>query len=346
MAQKIKVCFVMAGRNGVDYHRLEIPFNKLNEKYSDLEITGVNGFTLDNPPTDFDVIVLNRCSRQAEPYIQMAKDSGVKIILDLDDWIEVPSYSNHHDGINTPIVENEIKWTLTMADEIWCASQFLADSILIEVPDLTPVRYVPNAIDFDQPQFQLQTRKQDKYTIGYVAGSTHHKDVELLYNPLMNLLTQKDYNLLVAGYAKQNDTYWNYITGIFTSGGNLDPRRYQKIEQMDVYNYALSYNLCDLVLAPLAKNLFNQCKSNLKVLEAGAFNLPIICSNIEPYKEFISQGLVYASEGNWDKRIKELIKSPAKGAKMGVKLGEYVREYYNIELINKKRYESITNIIN
>jgi hypothetical protein len=30
---------------------------------------------------------------------------------------------------------------------------------------------------------------------------------------------------------------------------------------------------------------------------------------------------------------------------MGVKLGEYVREYYNIELINKRRYESILNIV-
>jgi glycosyltransferase involved in cell wall biosynthesis len=275
----------------------------------------------------------------------MAKDSGVKIILDLDDWIEVPSYSNHHDGINTPIVENEIKWTLTMADEIWCASQFLADSLMIEIPNNTLVRTISNAIDFDQPQYQVQRRKQDKYTIGYIAGSTHHKDVELLYNPLMNLLTQKDYNLLVAGYAKHNDTYWNYITSLFTSGGNLDPRRFQKIQQIDVYNYALSYNLCDLVLAPLAKNLFNQCKSNLKVLEAGAFNLPIICSNIEPYKEFISQGLVYASEGNWDKRIKDLIKSPVKGIRMGLKLGEYVREYYNIEKINKTRYESILSIV-
>jgi glycosyltransferase involved in cell wall biosynthesis len=305
----------------------------------------MNGFTLDNPPTDYDVIVLNRCSRQAEPYIQMAKDAGVKIILDLDDWIELPTYSTNHDGINTPIVENQIKWTMAIADEIWCASHFLSESIMRDV--LAPIRIIPNAIDFDQPQFQLQKRKQDKYTIGYIAGSSHHKDIELLYNPLKNLLPQSNYNILVAGYSRQEEAeaYWKYVTGIFTSNGNLDPRRFLKVEQMNVYNYAFTYNLCDLVLAPLNKDKFNRCKSNLKILEAAAFNLPIICSNIEPYKEFINQGLVYASEGNWDKRIKDLIKHPEKGVKMGQALGNYVREYYNIETINKRRYESILNIL-
>lgn len=339
----------MAGRTGVDYHRLEIPFNKLNETYKDLEITGMNGFTFENNPTKFDVIVLNRCSRQAEPYIKMAKDAGVKIILDLDDWIELPTYSTNHDGINTPIVESQIKWTIEQADAIWCVS----DKLMYSIMEFNPFwRYaipkvIPNAIDFNQPQFNIQRRKQEKYTIGYVAGSSHHKDIDLLYRPLSNLLTQSNYNLLVAGYSTQPEaqTYWNYVTGVFTTGGNLEPNRFKKIEYINPYNYALSYNLCDLVLAPLSNDLFNRCKSSIKVLEAGAFNLPIICSNIEPYKEFISQGLVYSSSGNWDGRIKDLIKNPKKGIKIGESLGEYVRDNYNIEKINKLRYESILSIL-
>ena len=114
---------------------------------------------------------------------------------------------------------------------------------------------------------------------------------------------------------------------------------------MSIQNYALPYNLMDAALAPLCSDKFSQCKSNLKVLEAAAFSLPIICSNVEPYKEFIQQGLVLTPNGNWDGIMRSLISNPKKGIEMGKKLHEYVRENYDIKVVNKKRYESIINLM-
>ena len=44
-----------------------------------------------------------------------------------------------------------------------------------------------------------------------------------------------------------------------------------------------SLNL-DLALAPLEDNLFNRCKSNLRLLEYGICGFPVICSDIQPYR--------------------------------------------------------------
>jgi glycosyltransferase involved in cell wall biosynthesis len=40
----------------------------------------------------------------------------------------------------------------------------------------------------------------------------------------------------------------------------------------------------DIMLAPLEDNDFNKCKSNIKALESIACGSPLICSDIEPYK--------------------------------------------------------------
>ena len=44
-----------------------------------------------------------------------------------------------------------------------------------------------------------------------------------------------------------------------------------------------SLNL-DLALAPLEDNLFNHCKSNLRLLEYGACGFPVVCSDLITYR--------------------------------------------------------------
>lgn len=338
----IKVCYINPEKSGIGYHRLEIPFHNLNDDYKDLAIVGTNGFTSDHLPTQYDVLVLNRHSWQAEPYIEMAKDAGVKIILDLDDIIQIPEWHGSHDGINTPQMVDRIYKTIDIADAVWCASEYLQTTF-----DKAS-EYIPNAIDFTQPQFIPQKKKNDRYTIGWVGAANHIKDIELLYEPLKNLLGKRNYNILLGGVSYETEKtaeYWQYIEGLLTSNFQLKPDQFIKIDRQTPYNYAFIYNLMDCVLAPLAKGEFQRCKSNIKILEAGAFSLPVICSNIEPYREFINAGIVYQSGGKWDATMKELIANPIKGERKGALLYEYVRDNYDIKIINKKRYDSIINVM-
>lgn len=41
----------------------------------------------------------------------------------------------------------------------------------------------------------------------------------------------------------------------------------------------------DLALAPLEQHPFNECKSNLRLVEYGALGWPVICTDIVPYRD-------------------------------------------------------------
>jgi hypothetical protein len=43
--------------------------------------------------------------------------------------------------------------------------------------------------------------------------------------------------------------------------------------------------------------------------------------------------------------MRELISNPSKGVKLGKQLGEYVRQEYDINKLNKLRYDSIVKLM-
>ena len=335
-----KICYIEPSKSGVSYHRLEVPFAKLSEN-KEFEYFSLNGFSNENLPTEFDIIVLNRLSQQAEPYLEMAKEKGVKIILDLDDDIELPSWHMGYEHLTEPIVRQRIIDTIKIADVVWCASEYLANKVS-EYNDNVIV--VPNAIDFNQPQFKPQKIHNKRKIIGYIGAANHHQDLSLLQPNLSKLLNQKNYELLYSGVDDEKSMYWQFVFNVFSSNNNLPYDQLHAIKHKNAYNYAFNYNLIDIALAPLEDNEFNRCKSSLKILEAGAFGVPIICSNVEPYKDFIKKCLVIQL-GKLDKQINDLLKNPKKIEIMGKNLQKYVKENYNIETINKLRYDSIIDLL-
>ena len=53
---------------------------------------------------------------------------------------------------------------------------------------------------------------------------------------------------------------------------------------IESYPAALAALDLDLALAPLEQNLFNECKSNLRLLEYGACGFPVVCTDIRCYQ--------------------------------------------------------------
>jgi glycosyltransferase involved in cell wall biosynthesis len=51
----------------------------------------------------------------------------------------------------------------------------------------------------------------------------------------------------------------------------------------NVNEYGNFYRLFDIALAPLEDNKWNNCKSELKIIEAAAYGLPVIASEVAPY---------------------------------------------------------------
>jgi hypothetical protein len=61
-------------------------------------------------------------------------------------------------------------------------------------------------------------------------------------------------------------------------------REFHKAVRFEDYPRKLATLNLDLAVAPLEHNRFNECKSNLRVLEYGVLGWPVIASDIEPYQ--------------------------------------------------------------
>src|SRR3546814_15156196 len=56
---------------------------------------------------------------------------------------------------------------------------------------------------------------------------------------------------------------------------------------LQTYPFKLASLNLDLALAPLEFHIFNDCKSNLRLLEYGACGYPVICTDTKAYDGFL-----------------------------------------------------------
>ncbi|MGH8482996.1 MAG: glycosyltransferase, partial [Pseudomonas sp.] len=85
----------------------------------------------------------------------------------------------------------------------------------------------------------------------------------------------------------------------------------------------------DLALAPLEVNLFNDCKSNLRLLEYGACGFPVICTDTKAYQGYLPCTRVISnSTGEWIDAIRMHLADPAASYRQGDALREAVMRDY------------------
>jgi glycosyltransferase involved in cell wall biosynthesis len=102
-------------------------------------------------------------------------------------------------------------------------------------------------------------------------------------------------------------------------------------------------SMFDVSLAPIVTGIFNSCKSELKVLEAGVWGVPSVCTMEAPYKRFheLSGGgnaLVYRNDVNeWVRKISAALDDSEKREEMVLKTKNTIESVYNLREINKKR---------
>ena len=169
------------------------------------------------------------------------------------------------------------------------------------------------------------------------------------------------------------ESIWNKFEEIFTTNYEIcdeDYTKYLKKCAKDSYKktsekdlnyvrrwtlpltqYGKHYDYCDICLAPLDENMFNYCKSELKIIEAGFKNKVLIAQDYGIYHELIKNGengiLIPTKDNNkgWHKAIKKLILDKEYREKLASNLHEFVINNYTLEIVTKKRVEFYEQIL-
>ncbi len=236
-------------------------------------------------------------------------------VYEIDDILsDLPDYSLHRHYIPGN-VDEKMKLAVAECDAVSVTTRALANHIKGICGDKTDVRIIPNMLSRDDVDRFAEMRqskpKTKKKRIGWAGGAAHVGDLELII-PAMQEFGDKVEWVFMA-LKPEVDVPIEFHEG-------CPPNAYlQKIASLNL----------DLMLAPLQDNLFNRCKSNLKLLESGATGCPVIASNIQPYEEGRPPVYAYAETPNdWIKAIGRFIQDDDVG---GAALTDWVRKHYLYE---------------
>jgi len=310
----MKIAIVSSKNTGVDYHRLIRPFALLQDKY---DVTRCQGVSEEMFDYNFDVVVFSRLLPVTEQkrFIRDLQSRGTYIICDVDDYWVLPT--NHIAYKSNKVYRKYMIDAMMYADEIWTTHEQLGNLI----GDLNANWYViPNALDPNEPQWKPKESYSTK--IGWAGGVTHFHDLMLTKDAWGDTVP------VICGF--RNEPEWLRLADKF---------RAEYIESLDVENYGLLYDNFDIAIAPLERNFFNTCKSNLKIIEAGMKGLCIFVENQHPYTDE-NEGIVKVDD--WSKAIEQAKSMGSEEIKQrGQALRHYVAGKYELNKVNDLRIKRL-----
>src|SRR5690606_5224399 len=151
-----------------------------------------------------------------------------------------------------------------------------------------------------------------KPRIGWAGGSSHKGDLAVIRQLAKDL---------------QEEVEWVFM-GMRPEGIDCEFHAGVSIEQYP--KKVASLNL-DLAVVPLEINQFNRCKSNLRLLELGVCGVPVICTDIEPYRCGLPVTLVRNRYQDWAEAIRSHLSDLDATAQAGDALRDAVLHDWMLE---------------
>jgi glycosyltransferase involved in cell wall biosynthesis len=282
---------------------------------------------VDGKKGDFDQVTTFVSQRGHHPSLFRAceamKRMGLRLVYELDDDVwSIPSY-NPLGSFFTPEVTKGMERIADLADDVVVTTQRLAN-VLGRVARNARIRVIPNAILWDMVPAPVE-RTKPGLRIGWAGSNTHEGDLIQVASAL----------------AKIRDVRPE-VTLVFM--GSLPARFEKDRERVEAYDWVtpaeyyetLASLQLDLFVAPLSEHRFNLAKSNVKLLEAGALGIPVVASDVGPYREVKNgeTGLKVSVNVStrWQSAIQELLNNERARKQMGAAAREWVRSTYSMDV--------------
>jgi glycosyltransferase involved in cell wall biosynthesis len=191
---KIKILAIPSDNHGVGKFRMLDPYKFIDEKYNDDFHVDIS---FDVPDSDeyfdgYQIVVFHTFIHKTNHInnlnrIKWLKDKGIIVIMDIDDlWFVDQRHPMYLHIKNSRIGEMKVEM-LKNVDYISTTTPIFAKTIKDKLK-LNNVLIFPNAVNDEEPQFQPDPTKSDKVRFGWLGGSSHLHDLELLSNGVSSVL--------------------------------------------------------------------------------------------------------------------------------------------------------------
>ncbi|MCM7589009.1 glycosyltransferase [Enterobacter chuandaensis] len=211
---------------------------------------------------------------------------NTKIIMEFDDYyLDVPEKNIFRENVPKDI-QNRLTSALALADWVVVSTEPLAEAYSRFHSD---IRVAKNRLDMELwGNLKSAKRRGKKPRVGWAGGASHTGDLEILL-PII--------------YELKDEVEWVFM-GMKPEGIACE---FHLPVPFEHYPQKLSELDLDLALVPLEQNRFNECKSNLRLLELGSCGFPIICTDIEPYRCGLPVHRVKNTPNAWISAVREHI---------------------------------------
>ena len=287
----------LADYGGCGYYRCIAP-NLLLNLYQKAVVMESTSMILD--PKFYQTVEVIKFQRQATDYQkkfvsfvkELSKQKKLKLIYEIDDVVfadDIPLYNKNREAFTSPEIQSSILDIMSMMDEISVTSEYFRD-YLINKTGLKNVVSLPNYLMkwwFDRYyNLGALVKKYDqnkKKPIIAIFASGTHVDVA-------NRTNQKDdFEHVVQHIIKTHREFKWHFYGSYPAAVkpyiDRGEMRYFPWVQLPDFPQTMANSGAQLTFAALQDNEFNKCKSNIKLIEAGALGLPCICPDMITYKD-------------------------------------------------------------
>ena len=252
---------------------------------------------------------------------------GIKKIYEVDDHLaRVPIKSAHYDQIPKDLRGKIVK-AIGLCDRLVVSTEPLARELGSYNDD---VRVVHNCLSASMwgtsPPVRAERTPSPgrKPKIGWAGGVSHQGDLEMIAGVIKDLADSVDWVF----FGMCPDSIRPYVQEFYACIPTLEyPQKLMTLAQD-----------WDLAIAPLEINPFNDCKSNLKLLEYGWCGVPVVCSDVLPYQSDLPATRVKNRYKNWREAILEHVNDLQASRQQGLSLQARINRDYRLEGENLQRW--------
>jgi hypothetical protein len=232
-------------------------------------------------------------------------------VFEIDDYLlDVPELNEHRRYLSKDI-RHTLERGVGLCDRLVVSTESLADAMSSMHSDIL---VVPNMLAPDRwSNLSSQRRVGRKPRVGWGGGTSHTGDLLLIKDVVKALADEVE---------------WVFL-GMCPPELMPYVHEYHPSVPLDLYPQKMASLNLDLALAPLEQHIFNDCKSNLRLLEYGACGYPVVCTATRSYaSDFPVTRVMTNTTHEWLEAIRMHLADLDATAKMGDALRQSVMDNY------------------